>query len=262
MTGVVRRSLDGGVARITLNRPERGNAISMELATEFRRAVREVLRDADGGDVRVVLLTGAGGAFCVGGDLAGFAAAEDRSEHIAELARVMHEAIAALVEAPVPVISGVHGAVAGAGVGLALLADLVVAASGTRFRTAYTGVGLSPDCGVSWVLGRTLGHAIALDLALTNRTLDAEEAERRGLVSRVVPPEELEGTLNALAGALASGPPAALAAAKRLTRAAGGSGLVPHLADEAAAIAELAAGPEAGEGIRAFLEKRSPRYRA
>src|SRR5690606_40142075 len=110
VSGVVRRSLDGGVARITLNRPARGNAISMELATEFRRAVREVLRDADGGDVRVVLLTGAGGAFCVGGDLAGFAAAEDRSEHIAELARVMHEAIAALVEAPVPVIPGVHGA--------------------------------------------------------------------------------------------------------------------------------------------------------
>jgi len=257
MTDSVVWSLTGGVARITLNRPERGNAINLDLATGFRRAVRGVL---GGAGVRAVLLVGAGGAFCVGGDLTEFAAAQDPSAHIAELAGIMHEAIVDLVRAPVPVISGVHGAVAGAGVGLALSADLVVAASDARFRTAYTGVGLSPDCGVSWVLARTLGHAVALDMALTNRTLDATEAERRGLVSRVVAPQELEGTLTELAGALASGPAQALAATKRLIREAGRTDLEAHLADEAAAIAAAAAGPDAREGIRAFLEKRPPRY--
>lgn len=260
MNTSVRWSCEDGVAQIVLNRPEHGNAISLELAQGMRQAAEEIADLADTGEARIVLLRGAGPAFCVGGDLTEFADARDPSTHIAALAQLMHEAILALVEAPAPLISVVHGVAAGGGVGLALTADLVLATTEARFRAAYTGVGLSPDCGVSWLLGTKLGHAVGLDLALTNRTLDAEEARRYGLVSRVVVHSDLEGTVAGVVRALKTGPPLAIAATKRLVREAGGSSLREHLSEEAASIAALAGTPDGCEGIAAFLAKRPAVY--
>jgi 2-(1,2-epoxy-1,2-dihydrophenyl)acetyl-CoA isomerase len=249
-----------GVAEILLNRPRQGNAISMDLARATRQAADEIAALADAGEARVVLLRGAGPAFCVGGDLTEFAAAGDPSAHIAQLAQLMHDAIIALVESPAPVISVVHGVAAGAGVGIALTADLVIATTEARFRAAYTGVGLSPDCGVSWLLGTKLGHAVGLDLALTNRAVAADEARQYGLVSRVVAAAELERTVAAVVEALKSGPPLAMAATKRLVREASESSLRAHLAEEAASIAALAGEPDGREGVAAFLAKRPPVY--
>lgn len=260
MNTSVQWSCEDGVAQIVLNRPELGNAISLELAHAMCQAAENIAGLADAGEARVVLLRGAGPAFCVGGDLTEFATAHDPSAHIAELARLMHEAIIALVDSPAPVISVVHGVAAGAGVGIALSADLVIASSEARFRAAYTGVGLSPDCGVSWALGTKLGHAVGLDLALTNRTLGAEEARGCGLVSRVVAPASLEATVAAVVGDLKAGPPLAIAATKRLVREAGASSLRAHLADEAASTAVLAGGPDGREGVAAFLAKRPAVY--
>jgi len=158
-----------------------------------------------------------------------------------------------------PVITAIRGACAGAGIGFALAGDIVLAGSDARFRVAYTGAGLSPDCGVSWALTRTVGSARAADLILTNRLLDAEQAERYGLLSRVAEGDVVTEAF-ALAETLASGPRGAFAKSVRLVRDAGETPLVHHLDAEASGISVLAETPEGQEGIRAFLERRRPDF--
>lgn len=246
-----------GVARVTLRRPDSGNAIDLDVASALRDAVATLHRDDQ---VGAVLIHADGGAFCVGGDLSAFAGATDRSAYIAELAGTMHEAVLGLRALRPPVLSAVQGACAGAGIGLALAADLVVAARGARFRAAYTAAGLAPDCGVSWALTRLLGAPRAADLILTNRTLAAATAHAWGLVSRVVDDQDLQSTAGELAAGLAAGPRPGLAEAVRLIRDAPTTPLAQHLDAEAAAIARAVATPESAEAIDAFLTKRTPDF--
>lgn len=246
-----------GVARLTMRRPDSGNAIDLELAIALREAVA-TLHGAE--QVGAVLIHADGGSFCVGGDLRAFAGAPDRSAYIAELAGTMHEAILGLRTLRSPVLSAVQGACAGAGIGLALAADLVIAARGARFRAAYTAAGLAPDCGVSWALTRLLGAPRAADLILTNRTLDAATAHAWGLVSTVVDDQDLDGTAGELAARLAAGARPGLAEAVRLIRDAPTTPLARHLDAEAAAIARAVATAESAEAIDAFLTKRIPDF--
>jgi 2-(1,2-epoxy-1,2-dihydrophenyl)acetyl-CoA isomerase len=248
-----------GVARIGLARPERGNAVDLDLARALRNAVSEIGTAAD---IGAVVLYGEGDSFCVGGDLRAFAAAPDPGGFIAELAETAHDAILGLRALRPPVISAIHGACAGAGLGFALAADLVLADRGARFRSAYTAAGLSPDCGVSWALTRLLGSARAADLILTNRQVDAEEALRMGLASRIVEHGTLLPTALDLARSLADGPRYALARATGLIRAATTTALEEHLKLEASAISEAITTPDGAEGITAFLEKRRPQFTA
>jgi 2-(1,2-epoxy-1,2-dihydrophenyl)acetyl-CoA isomerase len=252
----VHTGVDGDVWRVTLDSPATGNAVDPAMAT----ALGEALHTRPP-ETRAVLLLAEGERFCVGGDVRGFAAAEDPGTEVGRLAVDWHEVVRALLASPVPVVAGVHGAVAGAGVGLLGACDVVVCARSTRIRPAYGAIGFSPDGGTSWTLAHALGPARALDLVLTNGTLDAAEAQACGLVARVVEDGELRDAAVALAHTLAAGPVRAMVRTRALVRGAAVRTLEEHLDDEARLIAESAGDPEGREGVRAFVEKRRPDFR-
>ncbi len=245
------------VARITLNRPDNANVLDMAMARELYEAALQCERDRG---VRAVVLTGAGRHFCFGGDLRGMmAGGTDVQAYLAELTAFLHQAIAHFVRMDAPVVAAVNGTAAGAGVGLAAMADLALCGESSKFSLAYTGVALTPDGSTSFFLPQLVGRKRALELILTNRPLPAAEALAWGLVNRVVPDAELLAAADTLAAQLAAGPRAAFGRAKRLVTA-GLGGFEAQLAAESRSIAAQAASAEGLEGITAFLEKRKPDY--
>jgi 2-(1,2-epoxy-1,2-dihydrophenyl)acetyl-CoA isomerase len=251
-------SVDGGVARLVLNRPATGNAMDPELVARLRDHADEInQRD----DVRVVVLAAAGKAFCVGGDLRHFAAEGDAVEAaVRALATELHAALTSLIRAEAPLVAAVNGVAAGAGLSLVLAADIAVAAASATFTSAYTAVGLSPDGGATWLLPRIVGRRRATEMMLLNDRLDAQSAADAGIVTRVVPDGDLSSEVELIARALAAGPTRAYAAVKRLLSESAGATLETQLATEAATIAELAAGHDGREGVTAFLAKRPPAF--
>lgn len=246
-----------GLALVTLNRPAVGNAIDLQMARELDRCVRDLSTDSS---VRVVLLSGAGGQFCVGGDLTCPAVADaDIHAHVLELTSILHTAITGLVHMNAPVIAAVRGTVAGAGIGLIAAADLAVVAASTKFRLAYSAVGLTPDCGLSWLLPQIIGRKRAMDLLLTNRVLSAQEAAAWGFVNEVVADEMLHEAAEQLAGKLAAGPLQAFGATKRLVAAAQKE-LEAQMGMESRTIAAQRLHPEGREGVNAFFERRKPAF--
>lgn len=246
------------VAEIVLNRPDAGNTLTADLAQELHHATLVCEEDAD---VRAVLLRGEGKNFCLGGDLNHFA------EHIANLPFHMrdiiiflHSAITRLARMEKPVIAAVHGNIAGAGISFMSAVDLVIAARGSNFTLSYTRMGLSPDGGSTFFLPRLLGPRRALELALTNRTLDAEEALEWGLVNRLVEDKKLLDEARQWAGELAVGPTRAFGAAKRLIRSSLGEKLESQMEKEGQAIAAMAGSADFQEGVMAFLQKRPPKF--
>ena len=244
-----------GVAHLTLDRPDAANGINLQLARDLMDAVLAISADPA---ARVVLLTGAGARFCGGGDLKSFAGRDDLPVHLREILGPLHTAIAELVRGDVPVVAAVQGSAAGAGLGLVGASDLVLAGESTKFVMAYTGVGLTPDGSSSWFLPRLVGLRRAVELTFTNRVLSAAEAQDWGLITTVVPDDELTAEAEALATRLAAGAPRALAAAKRLLHTSLESTLESHLAREAESISAASGSPEGQEGIAAFNEKRPP----
>jgi 2-(1,2-epoxy-1,2-dihydrophenyl)acetyl-CoA isomerase len=248
--------VDGDVWWITLDRPENGNAVTPELAEALAAAFSNRPEQT-----RAVLLLGNGPRFCVGGDVRAFADAEEPGAFIGQLARDWHEVIRLLLDTPVPVVAGVHGAVAGAAVGLIGACDVVVCARGTKLRPAYGAIGLSPDGGSSWALARALGAPRALELMLTDGSLTAADAHLFGLVGRLVEDDDLRDSTIALAHEIAAGPIRAMVRTRGLVRRAAIRTLDEQLDDEAQLIAESADDPEGREGVRAFVEKRAPDFR-
>jgi len=240
-----------GVARVVLNRPAHGNALDLAMARRLGECLAQIASD---GSVRAVLLSGRGRLFCAGGDLAAMAEAPDRAAFVRELAMAAHDAVQILAFLEKPVVAAVQGAAAGAGLSLVLLADLVVASSTATFATAYTSVGLTPDCGQSWLLPRAVGISRALELTLTSRRISAAEAHERGLVTRVVELDSLMAEADVLARRLAQGP-ASLGPARALVRGGYAEGFREHLAREAATISRAAAAADTGALIRAFLAR-------
>jgi 2-(1,2-epoxy-1,2-dihydrophenyl)acetyl-CoA isomerase len=259
VASTVALTVGDGVARVTLDRPDAANAINLELAEDLLRVATEV---AGRDDVRAVLLRGSGARFCAGGDVKAFAIEPDLRAHLRAVTAALHPAIAALVELDAPVVAAVQGSAAGAGLGLVAAADLVGAAASARFVMAYTGIGLSPDGSSSWFLPRLVGHRRAVELTLTNRVLDAGEARDWGIVTTVVPDDDLEHQAEQLARTLAAGPTRAYGAATRLLRESVRSSLRDHLALEAETIAALASTDDAREGLAAFVQKRKPKFGA
>jgi len=240
----VSATVENGLAHVRLTRG-RGNPIDLATAEGLLDAARQC------GSVGAVLLTAAGPAFCVGGDLREFAAAADLRAHLDQVTGALHEALRIFAGLDAPVVAAVRGAVAGAGLGLLGVADLVVAAEGATFTAAYTGIGYTPDAGVSWSLPRLAGPRLALDLLLTNRRLSAAEAVAAGLVTSVAAdPEEAAAALAArLTGA-------AFGVTKRLVRAGRTESFDRHLDAEARAIAEAAVSAPGRDGVAAFLARR------
>ncbi|MFC9223812.1 enoyl-CoA hydratase/isomerase family protein [Streptomyces hygroscopicus] len=255
----VRIEWDRGLAHIVLSRGDTGNAFDLDLVTALRDAVEQVVRwttEPDQGGLRAVLLRAEGRNFSVGGDLKSFLAqGEGTASYVRKVAETAHAAVLGLAGLHVPVVAEVQGAVAGGGVGLALAADLVVAGRSTRLRLAYTALGLTPDCGASWLLPRLVGERRALDLVLTNRVLDAAKAEAWGLYNRVVDDSALPAAAEELARDLASGHAYGLYQSKLLVRGAGLDELRDHLAYEAETIAAASSRSQAREAMQQFLTR-------
>ena len=243
------------VTTLTLNRPDALNALTVELRRELLGAVRAAGRDAD---VRAVVITGAGRAFCAGADLrAGSGEREFRRVLTGEYNPLI-EAIRAL---PKPVVAAVNGVAAGAGVSLALAADLVVAAEDARFVPAFGRIGLVPDSGLTRTLVRAIGRHRAFEILMGERQLSAAEAHAAGLVAAVVPADRLRDASRELAERLASGPTRAVGLTKRLIADAEDASLSDSLAAEAALQDVAGRTEDHAEGVAAFAEKRDPVFR-
>jgi len=246
------------VAHLTFNRPEAGNAITLELAQELLSAM---MRCDEEPGVRAVVLTGAGRMFCVGGDLRSFTEqGEQLSHHLKEVTTYLHAAVSRMARMDPPVVAAVHGAAAGAGLSLTCACDLVVATESARFSMAYTKAGLTPDGSSTYYLPRLVGFKRAMELALTNRELSAQEAAEWGIVTRVVPDDDLSESAAELASQLAAGATKALGTAKRLLHIGWTETLETQMEHETQAIAGIARTADAREGIAAFTEKRKPEF--
>ena len=250
--------LRDGVAHVTLNRPEAGNALNLKLAQDLLSAV---MRCDEEPEVRAVVLAGAGRMFCVGGDLRSFIEQGERlSHHLKEVTTYLHAAVSRMARMDPPVVAAVHGAAAGAGLSLTCACDLVVATESARFSMAYTKAGLTPDGSSTYYLSRLVGFKRAMELTLTNRELMAQEAEEWGIVTRVVPDDDLSENVTELASQLAAGATKALGAAKRLLHIGWTETLETQMENETQTIADIACTADAREGIAAFMEKRSPEF--
>jgi len=249
-------AVEDGVATLTLVRPEAHNALDLELVRALDDETERIERMVRDGDARCLVLQAEGRNFCVGGDLRSFTEAADTTAHIRRMATHAHRGIDRLHHLPVPVLSAVRGAVAGAGLGLVLASDIVVASTTATFTLAYAAAGITPDAGVSWGLPRAIGHKRAMDALLSNRRVGAAEAEAWGLVSRVVDDSELEEAVAGLVRSVAALPTEVLRESKRLMRRAAEVPITSHLDDEADTIARLAAMPYAQQAIAAFLRPR------
>jgi len=250
--------VDAGVARITLNRPEVANGLNVEMAHELMLAAIEC---DESSQIRAVLLTGSGKMFCAGGDLKSFAAFGDELPlKLKEMTTYLHAGISRLARCRAPVIAAVGGAAAGAGFSLCCAADLVIASERAKFTMAYTGAGLTPDGSSSYFLPRIVGSRRTLELMLTNRTLSADEALEWGLVTQVVPTDDLTAASENLAARLASGPTGAFGFVKKLVAASFGDTLEAQMELETRAISDSARSSDAKEGIDAFIAKRPPEW--
>jgi len=252
--------LEGDVALVTLNRPDRYNAIDASLGDGLAAAMSRA-----GAESRAVILTGAGRAFCSGADLNDLEAEYETGEGPdldSLLEDVFHPALRSILDCEVPVIGAINGVAAGAGIGIALACDLRVLSEGAFLTSAFTAIGLVPDSGTTWWLTHHLGVSRALELTLTNRRLPAEEIRDLGLCLDVVPDEALLGRAREVAAEMADLVPDALVSTRRLIREASGSSLELALRAEQREQGRLGKTPEHREGVMAFIEKRKPEFRS
>lgn len=256
MTQKVLLAVTGGVATITLNRPQVMNAMDGEMMVQLREACEKVQADAA---VRAVLLRGEGPAFLAGGDVALFHAnLPQLPELIVKLGREMHFAFLALRRMAKPVLASVHGAVAGAGLSLMATADLAIAAHDTKFTLAYSKIGASPDGGSSHFLPRLVGYKKAMEIALLADIFDADTARGLGLVNWVVPADQLAAESDKIIKRLAAGPTHAYAETKALINQSYDASLETQMEAELQAFARCARTTDLAEGVSAFVEKRRP----
>ncbi len=252
---LVQRAFEEGVLTLTLNRPEVLNALNAPMFQELQQALREAERDPE---VRCVVLTGAGNAFCAGQDLRELEEGMDLLEH---MRRYVNPLILHLRRIEKPVLAVVNGVAAGAGMSLVLASDLRMASTDAQFLTAFARVGLVPDAGATYFLPRLVGLAKAVELWALSEPLRAEEAWRLGLVNWVVPPEELSDRAREVAVRLAQGPTRAYGLLKRALLRSLDADLSSTLDYEAMLQTVAFRTEDHIEGRRAFFEKRPPRFR-
>jgi 2-(1,2-epoxy-1,2-dihydrophenyl)acetyl-CoA isomerase len=248
-----------GVRTLTLNRPKAYNSLTVELKERLLAALHEV---ADTPEVRAVVLTGAGKAFCAGQDLkehVGLLQANDPAP-LRTVADHYNPIVRAIVDLPKPVVAAVNGTAAGAGAAFAYACDLRISAASANYLMAFANVGLGPDSGASWTLQRLVGYGRAAELMLLARTVDAAEALRLGLVSEVVLDEELATHAHAVAAKLAAGPTVTYAKIKEVLNTAAESTLDEALAAEDAAQTALGSTADHREAVEAFVAKRNPTF--
>jgi 2-(1,2-epoxy-1,2-dihydrophenyl)acetyl-CoA isomerase len=252
---------DGAVTSLVLNRPDCLNALSAHMGSAI---VDAIARAASDPMIRVVVLKGNGRAFSAGGDVKQMARdiADGRpAAYFGHPLATIHAAALAIRKLEKPVIASLHGAVAGAGLNLALCCDYRIAADNAVFIQAFSNIGLAPDTGATYLLPRLVGLARATELLFEGRAVDAPEAEVLGFVNRVVALDQLDAAVDALAHRLAARPTRALGLTKRLLQQGAGRSFEAQLSAEHSAQQTLGArSPDYAEGVRAFLEKRAPHF--
>ena len=251
-------SVQQGIARLTLNRPDKLNCFNVQMHGEVREALSRVV-DEQG---RVLVLSGAGRGFCAGQDLSDRAVAPDgqRADLGHSIDQFYKPLVLALQHLPMPVIAAVNGVAAGAGANIALACDLVVARRSASFVQSFSKLGLVPDCGGTWFLPRLVGNARALGLSLLGDKLTAEQAAQWGLIWRCVEDEEFESSVDALAAQLAAAPTLGLANTKRAIHQSWHRTLEQQLDDERDRQRELGYSEDYAEGVAAFMQKRGPNF--
>lgn len=248
----------GGIGTMTFNRPSVFNAMNSELIQALRDVTASLM---DSTTLRALIVKGAGKAFLAGGDVGLFHRRIDViADEFKPLGDILHAGIINIRNLPFPVIAQIHGAVAGAGLSLALACDFAIAADDAQFTSAYTRIGVSPDGGSTFFLPRIVGMRKALELVMLSDTLTGTEAAEAGMINRAVPAAQLEVETQKLAQRLAEGPTHAYARAKRLITQSFSTPIQQHLDDEIACFAECARTGDFREGVTAFVEKRKPKF--
>ena len=252
--------LRDGVATITLNRPDKLNALAGTMREDLLRALRE----ADGDrDCRVIVITGAGRAFCAGGDVE-FMAGLQKKRDVASFRALLdagRDVILQIADGAKPVIASINGVAAGAGCNLALACDYRIASDAAKLSQAFVKIGLHPDWGGTWFLPRLAGRSRAFEIMATGRLVGADEALALGLVDRVVAASELASETARVATAIASGPPLAISAMKRALDTWEGEALRNQLDVEAENQVRAFLSADAAEGLASFFEKRAPKFK-
>jgi 2-(1,2-epoxy-1,2-dihydrophenyl)acetyl-CoA isomerase len=247
-------SESGGIARLTLARPDQRNALDLTTCVELAHAAAAIEASPT---VKVLVLSGRGSAFSVGGDIAHFVKhRDDLRDELLKMTAAFHAAILSMQRMPAPLLVGVNGVAAGGGFSLVCGADLAVAKRSAKLVSAYTRSGLTPDGGGTWFLPRRVGHQRAFDLMAMNPTLTAEEAQAIGLVSRVVDDDAFDAELDKVATHVASLPSGAAQALKRLLHASEARSLADHFKDEEATLSQIGSSEETLGRLDAFLKKR------
>ena len=256
---VVLEAQQGAIVTLVMNRPDRLNALNSELASALNEAFTRVAQDEY---IRVVILTGAGRAFCAGGDLGHIRKGRESGDvkQLEPLLRSGMQMVLTMRTMPQPVIAAINGAAAGGGMNLALAADIRIAAEEAVFGQNFAKVGLFPDYGGTFFLPQLIGPSIAAEMFYTGDMIDAQAALRLGLVNRVVPAAQLEAEVKALAQKIAQGPPLAIRAAKQVLFGSGRKALEEALENEVQQQMKCFPSEDCGEGIRAFFEKRPPTF--
>jgi 2-(1,2-epoxy-1,2-dihydrophenyl)acetyl-CoA isomerase len=257
---VVLESREGAVATITLNRPDRLNALNVELGSVLLAALKKAATDPA---VRVIVLTGAGRAFCAGGDVNMLRDARIRNAgpELAELVSAGKEIVLTIADAPKPILASINGPAAGGGLNLALACDLRIASETAVFAQSFAKLGLYPDFGGTWTLPRLVGPARAAEMFYTGDLINARDAERLGIADHVVPQERLAEETRALAARLAAAPPIAARAVKRLLFGSSREALARALDAEIDQQLKCFQSEDCLEGLNAFFEKRPPHFR-
>lgn len=247
-----------GVARLTLNRPDRLNSFTVQMHDEVSRGLEAVTKS----DARVLVLTGAGRGFCAGQDLGDRAVAPggDGVDLGESLEKRYNPLIRRLTSLEMPVICAVNGVAAGAGANIALACDIVIAAKSAKFIQSFANIGLIPDSGGTWTLPRLAGQARAMGLALTGEPLTAERAEAWGIIWKCVDDDQLQAEVDTLAAKFSSAPTRGLAETKKLIRESGTRALTDQLERERDAQRMLGRTGDYKEGVGAFMEKRTPKF--
>jgi len=256
----IQLEMQGAVAVLTLNRPQALNALTVEMGNEIQAAFANVTE----GGARAMVLTGAGRAFCAGGDLREMqklAQEDGRVEaFFDEPLRMLNDCILMFRNAPFPIIAAVNGLAFGAGCNFALACDVVIAAESAKFNQSFVNIGLTPDCGGTFILPRLVGMKRAAYLLMTGDSIDARQAESFGMINFVTPDESVLPEAMKLAERLANGPTGALGRIKHLLESSAANHCGAQLEEERKAQMQSAQSQDFNEGVSAFLQKRPPRF--
>ena len=256
----IQLELRGALGIITLNRPESLNSLTLQMGQEFQAAVGAAREKG----ARAIVLTGAGRAFCAGGDLREMQKIAEREGRLEaffdEPLRLLHDCVLLIRRTPLPFVAAVNGAASGAGCNLALACDLVIAGESARFNQAFIRVGLSPDCGGTFILPRLVGWKRATELLITGDLISAQRAAEIGMINAVVPDGELMDQALASAEKLANAPTAAIGRIKELLEASSTNDCAAQLELERRAQIQSGQTRDFKEGVAAFIEKRPPKF--